>query len=363
MVITNAKCLIVVILEIVLELSTDYNLCLLTFSEPTSECLPNCMSKYNYTEKCNTFSHNVSAPNTCFSSTNSAVNKNVFTEALKIKMANETSIVTLIPEIHIDWNIGDQFDRVAAKSHLKHDFKRQVLALNAELCGTNCIFADINMRYPVAKNCAPCFCDHLCLIYSDCCPDFQLLGHFNNLFVNYSRSSLDIKSESKLVITCEKSHLKVIDNEDDFNNFFSMINYCPSSLTNNTIQRNVPKTQKDEKQLENMCTNTNNSLHWDFMRPLSSKKGIVYRNRFCAFCHNEKRENLIFWRTEITCSSKLLQNVISSEGMIQPRLTIISIAVYSLYYFYEQICLSYKLKNILTVPKKYARCMSCSCAV
>ncbi|KAK7112583.1 hypothetical protein V1264_012018 [Littorina saxatilis] len=54
------------------------------------------------------------------------------------------------------------------------------------------------------------------------------------------------------------------------------------------------------------CENIEKSRHWDYHRPLTSSKGLVYRNKFCAQCHGERKDNLIEWSMKVECNANQL---------------------------------------------------------
>ncbi|XP_070198597.1 uncharacterized protein [Littorina saxatilis] len=224
------------------------------------------------------------------------------------------------------FDVPSPFERQVAS--IFPDFDYQVVALHTELCGTSCMFPYPGARSMVARACSPCFCDHLCPLYDDCCPDVQLLDTITLELLTFplTRQEMKAMTEDRDLYTCEISHMKPVKSEKDFDNFFSMINYCPRTdssnssfqipahRTNSSQGTNGKSTAEEEtaESLELKCENREMSDHWDYHRPLTSGHGVVYRNKFCAQCHGEHAENLTDWNTAVTCDADLLYAVTSA---------------------------------------------------
>ena len=214
------------------------------------------------------------------------------------------------------------------------DFESQVAALHAELCKTSCNFPYPISKLSKARACSKCFCDNLCYIYNDCCPDKQLLNHTFLDVPEFPLSLEEMKdlSRERSIYSCEITHLKPQHYEGDYNNYFSMINYCPrikfpenasatsdvqtdSSVKGTLNKYSALSDGEGPQTLESMCENRKNSSHWHYIRPLSSRSGLVYRNKFCAECHGEHRDNLTDWTTNVECDAELLYTATSPSGI------------------------------------------------
>ena len=208
------------------------------------------------------------------------------------------------------------------------DFESQVVALHIELCGNKCLFP-YGGHTLKAIGCAKCFCDALCHIYGDCCPDLQLISSL----VNESESSTTLSKQSipTDIDTCEKSHLKTREDENDYDNYFSMVNYCPETDTSDnpslwnshtrpstavtiTPSGNANPPVQTPQTLRDQCENMGNSSQRQYLRPLYSANGVVYRNQYCAQCHGEHSDNLTAWTTSVTCDADLLKTATSAAG-------------------------------------------------
>ncbi|KAL8605532.1 hypothetical protein ACOMHN_031469 [Nucella lapillus] len=213
------------------------------------------------------------------------------------------------------------FDRVGA---VFADFASQAVALHTELCGTSCAFTHSGTRQSRARGCSLCFCDQLCHLYGDCCPDVQLL-YASAQAINVSLQSWNTMREqarAQDVYTCEISHLKPGDNEGDYDNYFSMVNYCPHNFASDASSPSPqslatspvscgPDCQA-RQWVEDQCLNTRQSRHWRHVRPVTSAGGVVYRNRFCGKCHGHPALHLSPWTATLTCHAHHLRQVTSA---------------------------------------------------
>ncbi|XP_076446325.1 uncharacterized protein LOC143283835 [Babylonia areolata] len=203
------------------------------------------------------------------------------------------------------------------------DFESQAMAVHLVLCRTSCYFTYHLVNGLPARGCSMCFCDHLCHVYGDCCPDLQLL-HTSGATAQTPVTWEDTRrlTQGREVYTCEISHLKRTENEGDYDNNFSMVNYCPrENVTRSTSPANTskhdtagqdPMTKKIQT-LEDQCENRGNSSHWLFVRPWTSREGVVYRNQFCAQCHGQDISTISPWVTTATCNGDILRSATSSK--------------------------------------------------
>lgn len=148
-------------------------------------------------------------------------------------------------------------------SRLKHESEKHSILKRNSAVNTfenPCEFRGVcninaEAKYPV------CYCDKLCTVFNDCCFDA------NRTDVS---TQLDIVQEQLGYMTCELVRPKEL-----YTGIYT-ISKCPPSSPYGLLHGELSKR----------CSIVNNT------HLVSSKDGIVYRNMYCAMCHNVTDYNL-----------------------------------------------------------------------
>ncbi|VDI39781.1 Hypothetical predicted protein [Mytilus galloprovincialis] len=147
----------------------------------------------------------------------------------------------------------------------------------SKLCGRSihATQSDIIKRFNISE-CPPCYCDKQCFSRENCCPDFYFSYPLKCTNINIVEKSPYKNSTSVL-----------------------MVDTCPSFADNKTMYICEKKNDELIDKIQNSpVTSTRNNL--------------IYRNIYCALCHNETKENLINWKLEIQCTDFADFNFLSS---------------------------------------------------
>ncbi|CAC5407114.1 unnamed protein product [Mytilus coruscus] len=124
--------------------------------------------------------------------------------------------------------------------------------------------------------CPPCYCDKQCFSKMNCCPDFYF--------------SYQLKCTNTKIV--EKSPYK------DSTSVL-MVDTCPSFADNKTKYLCEKKNDDLIDQIQNLPVT-------------DSRNNLIFRNMYCALCHNETKENIRKWQLEIQCLDFADFNFLSS---------------------------------------------------
>ncbi|PIK55931.1 hypothetical protein BSL78_07159 [Apostichopus japonicus] len=125
-----------------------------------------------------------------------------------------------------------------------------------------------------------CQCDDLCQYYGDCCFD-ALEGNENPDIVVPSVMELE---------TCQSDGI--------YGSGYYMISKCPEEFVDSNIRSLCEQVNPDDILLNTPATDRND------------KK--LFRNLYCAICHERIIDNLYFWKLTVTCANEPADS--DSEG-------------------------------------------------
>lgn len=169
------------------------------------------------------------------------------------------------------------------------EFWGQVATAYFEFCKRSCHNRTISR---VRENCRSCFCDDVCLVYGDCCPD---------VYARIQHGPTKDSLTSSLL--CSKASYG---SKKEF--LYWMVSKCPEDESN--------------RNLKELCLTTSTS-HWNFTQPVTdAKTNFTYKNVFCAVCHGII--SAVAWKMQIeifnarsvlglTSPESIYKSVINSE--------------------------------------------------
>lgn len=121
--------------------------------------------------------------------------------------------------------------------------------------------------------------------FSSCCNDIIYGDHCPT-------PPLEVKSSE----TCIRPQY-LREGQSSVNSLYSyiMIDRCSPGFTDSITERK--------------CTSQQADIDWfdlSLFVPVSSvANDIIYKNRYCAFCNNIKLENIVYWKTKLTCNTNI----------------------------------------------------------
>ena len=124
-----------------------------------------------------------------------------------------------------------------------------------------------------------CRCDHLCMIYGDCCADYET--HCRNQTPN--QEAIDLERFIRILDLNETSFSCIAPNEDDEG--FLMISTCPHSFKDSDIVSN--------------CMEPADSAYDRIPVIIGGK--LTFRNVFCAICNGIDVHNVSTWDVNYYC--------------------------------------------------------------
>ena len=136
-------------------------------------------------------------------------------------------------------------------------------------------------------NTFPCQCDAECSQFNDCCA-----SAFSDLAVLSEECSEDVLSNSlsdfykcnSLVTNTSQKEIAVY-----------MVSECPPGWTE--------EEGEEEQELREIVTNNCARITTSFPPVTDVDRGVIYRNEYCALCHNAR--GAILWSTLFSCSGTL----------------------------------------------------------
>ncbi|XP_041376747.1 uncharacterized protein LOC121389210 [Gigantopelta aegis] len=167
---------------------------------------------------------------------------------------------------------------------------------------------------PTAVNRLNCFCDRVCLVYGDCCPDFY------SVCLDEANSSLPVRpgnyewvasqvetmtsssSQFRFTMilfkhkTCIKANIKVM------SQYIWVIGECPASY-------NVPSVVKK-------CRNQSADVIGTVPATHTIHRFITFQNVFCAVCHDVPLNDLHIWETSLKCVSDVHKENITVDNLL-----------------------------------------------
>ncbi|XP_052082507.1 uncharacterized protein LOC127720119 [Mytilus californianus] len=158
--------------------------------------------------------------------------------------------------------------------NISHVIEVYTSACGSKLCDRS-EQPDVIKKLDISK-CPRCYCDKRCFSRGDCCPDF---------FFSYQ-----LKCTNTNIV--EKSPHKN-------STFVLMVDTCPSFADNKTKYLCEKKNDDLIDQIQNLPVT-------------DSRNNLIYRNIYCALCHNETKENFRKWQLEIQCLDFADFNFLSS---------------------------------------------------
>ncbi|KAJ8026809.1 G-protein coupled receptor Mth2 [Holothuria leucospilota] len=137
----------------------------------------------------------------------------------------------------------------------------------------------------VVRNCK---CDRLCLFYGDCCKDFKsdgqstILYNQNNGFLNF-----------------DDFECRLIPGYDKTDNLWSNCNEKISYWIISRCPRTASKTLKTQCERE---YDLDELVEVRYIRPVNDAFGNVYKNYYCAMCHNIPPDEIMVWFMKEVCN-------------------------------------------------------------
>ncbi|KAK7498652.1 hypothetical protein BaRGS_00010029 [Batillaria attramentaria] len=143
-------------------------------------------------------------------------------------------------------------------------FWKQVAEAYFDYCGYSCESGKTG-GYGFEK-CVGCFCDDICFVYGDCCPDkYYHAGHGPR------------KDSLSRSIHCSRTSIPAVRSER-----VQMVTECPEDF-------NDPVTAARCK---------SDSPHWSFATPVTGKNTqLTFKNKYCVQCHSEN--DSVSWNVQI----------------------------------------------------------------
>ncbi|KAL8558108.1 hypothetical protein ACOMHN_055563 [Nucella lapillus] len=167
------------------------------------------------------------------------------------------------------------------------DFFLQAAAAYYDYCGNMCEKG--KPSYGTRPECKRCFCDKICFIFRDCCP---------NMYVNVSHPVGS--SHVSHALRCSPASFG-----NRYSHKYVMQTRCP----------NVTQTS-----LKLQCESSDTS-HWKMTQPFTSLDTFyTYKNRYCAHCHSDAA-NLRPWKLELNVrNSATLVNATTPQELYEAAL-------------------------------------------
>ncbi|KAL8558112.1 hypothetical protein ACOMHN_055567 [Nucella lapillus] len=167
------------------------------------------------------------------------------------------------------------------------DFFLQASAAYYDYCGKMC--EEGKPSYGTRLECKRCFCDKICFIFRDCCP---------NMYVNVSHPVGS--SPVSLALRCSPASFG-----NRYSHKYVMQTRCP----------NVTQTS-----LKLQCESSDTS-HWKITQPVTSLDTFyTYKNRYCAHCHSDAA-NLRPWKLKLNVrNSATLVNATTPQELYEAAL-------------------------------------------
>ncbi|KAJ7371541.1 hypothetical protein OS493_024881 [Desmophyllum pertusum] len=122
-----------------------------------------------------------------------------------------------------------------------------------------------------------CFCDNSCEIFRDCCADFDQYCSLSGI------SAQQTKNPDNGLWQCTKNKFL-----DDVIGVW-MISVCPRNWSHDEIKERCSK-----------YASLSYDNHKDTL-PVIDRKGITYKNHYCAQCHGVDLKDLVFYSLQFTC--------------------------------------------------------------
>ena len=165
------------------------------------------------------------------------------------------------------------------------------ILLNAELpdCGGSCASKCGESQLKSKTNF--CSCDHLCLVFKDCCPDFTLecpqqLKEFKEMTQRLGTPS----------VSCES--LKIRKEEAYVGKTFNLVSYCKTSEMS---------CEFDLKSVRSIMKHGSPVLDTD--------SGLYFVNSACASCYNIQPQSLVALQVTISCGGDNVHTPVNGHEM------------------------------------------------
>ncbi|KAJ7371539.1 hypothetical protein OS493_024879 [Desmophyllum pertusum] len=122
-----------------------------------------------------------------------------------------------------------------------------------------------------------CFCDNSCEFFEDCCADFDQYCSLSGILAQ------ETKNPDNGLWECVENYFL-----DDVIGVW-MISVCPRNWSHDEIKERCSK-----------YASLSYDNHKDTL-PVIDRKGITYKNRYCAKCHGVDLKDLMFYNLQFTC--------------------------------------------------------------
>ena len=137
-----------------------------------------------------------------------------------------------------------------------------------------------------------CYCDPLCRILRDCCPDAEHHCFSDDGYgIQLQTSAMD---DLKHFMECQ-----VIDGY--YSKFQDFTRYKLLPIFNITLVTSCPDAT--EKELVDACRSKFDGA-WNALPACHPKNEVVFSNIYCAVCHGYRIDELITYEADISCSSQ-----------------------------------------------------------